>query len=62
MNKEYFFCYSKVLHNFIQNRHKINYVCAGLHETTYKKFWLYERSERLTVALNEYKQIFKMNE
>jgi hypothetical protein len=56
MNNEFFFCYSKELHNFIQNKHRINFVCAAYHESTQKKFWLYQRSERLKMALDEYKQ------
>jgi hypothetical protein len=62
MNKEYFFCYSRVLHKFIQNKHRVNYICAAYHESTHKKFWLYERSETLKTALDEYKQIFNTNE
>jgi hypothetical protein len=60
MNKDFFFCYSKELHNHIQ-RQGVNYVCAARHETTYKKFWLYIRSERLNKALAEYTQLNKVN-
>jgi hypothetical protein len=56
MNKDFFFCYSKELHNYIQTRHKINYICAAYHESTYKKFWLYQRSDNLKKALDTYKQ------
>lgn len=58
MNKDFFFCYSKQLHNYIE-RHQINYICAAYHESTYRKFWLYMRSERLNKALAEYKQLNK---
>ena len=57
-NKDFFFCYSKELHNHIQ-RHNINYVCAALHESTHKKFWLYMRSERLNKVLMQYKQLHR---
>ncbi|PLR72283.1 hypothetical protein CYJ37_12055 [Bacillus sp. UMB0728] len=56
---KYFFCYSKPLHKFIQNRYKLDYVTAALHETTLKKFWLYERSDQLRQAQEEYKTLFK---
>ena len=61
MNKEFFFCYSRDLHTYIQG-HRINYVCAARHETTYKKFWLYMRSERLNKALAEYTQLNKVSQ
>jgi hypothetical protein len=61
MNKDFFFCYSKELHNHIQ-RHNINYVCAAYHETTYRKFWLYIRTEQLANALKQYKQLNKSNQ
>ena len=54
----YFFCYSKTLHRFLHERYNIQYICAAYHETTHKKFWLYERTELLKQAQEEYKNLF----
>lgn len=56
---KYFFCYSSNVHKFLNKVKNIDYVCAAKHETTDKKFWLYEQSDFLTMALNEYKRFFK---
>lgn len=59
MKSNYFFCYSHTLHKYIHTKHRIKYVCAALNENDKRKFWLYEQSEELSTALNEYKSIFK---
>jgi hypothetical protein len=58
MKNKYFFCYSPTLHKFIHNKYKIRYICAAKNEQD-RKFWLYEQSEILGKALNEYNQLFK---
>lgn len=55
---KYFFCYSKTLHRFIHERYKLEYICTAIHETTNKKFWLYERTDQLKAAQEEYKSLF----
>jgi hypothetical protein len=56
---KYFFCYSKQLHKYIQSHYNISYICTALHETTNKKFWLYERNEQLNNALQDYNNIMQ---
>lgn len=56
---KYFFCYSPTLHKFIHTRHKLKYICAAKNEHDNRKFWLYEQSPELSIALTEYKNIFK---
>lgn len=59
MNSKYFFCYSPTLHKYLNKKYKLSYICTAFHETNHKKFWLYEQSETLTKAINEYKSLFK---
>lgn len=59
MLNNHYYCYSKQLHKYIQEKHHIKYVCAALHEKTLKKFWLYEKSDQLNNALQEYSNIMK---
>lgn len=58
MNKEFFFCYSSELHSYIQ-RNNIKYVCAARHEDTYKKFWLYIKTDQLSKILKQYSLLNK---
>lgn len=49
----YFYCYSTNLHTFLRSKgHR--YICAGLHETTHRKFYLYNRTDDLNAHLTEY--------
>lgn len=56
---KHFFCYSPVLHKFIQSKYKIKYICAAINEKDGRKFWLYEKSPSFEKALVEYNAIFK---
>jgi hypothetical protein len=58
MNKEYFYCYSPLLHKFLHQKCKIPYICTALHEHTKNKFWLYEKNELLHESIKKYNQIF----
>lgn len=59
LKHQYFFCYSPTLHKFIHSRHNIRFICTAKNESDNRKFWLYERTEELKVALDDYKAIFK---
>ncbi|OWW11709.1 hypothetical protein BUE63_02445 [Bacillus sp. MB353a] len=52
--KEYFFCYSTNLHEFLRYEKGIKYICTAFHDTTNKRFWLFERDGKLLNALDEY--------
>ena len=56
-NKEYFYCYSTNLFQFLKNIKKINYICVGLNENNLKKFWQFKMDENLKKALKEYKNL-----
>lgn len=49
----FFYCYSPGLHNHIKSK-GLNYVGTGLHESTLRKFWQYERGNDLDEAINEW--------
>lgn len=50
---EFFYCYSTNLHDFLRRQGQ-RYICAGLHETTHRKFYLYYRTDELNGLLTEY--------
>lgn len=52
---EFFYCYSTNLHDFLRLR-GVRYICAGLNETTLRKFWQYRRDERLNELLTQYRE------
>lgn len=53
--KDYFFCYSTNLMEFLRYEKGINFICVGTHKGTGKDFWLFERAE-VVEALNEYRE------
>lgn len=53
---EYFYCYSSNLFKFLKMEKKTNYICSGLHERTFRRFWQFKRDEELVKALGEYTQ------
>ena len=60
MNRQdLFYCYSPYLHNYISKKYKLEYLCAAIHESTGRKFWLYHKSDELQKALKEYKLLFE---
>lgn len=58
---KYFFCYDQMLHKFLHRKHNQNYICAAIHETTNKKFWLYERNETVNNLISQYNEFMKQS-
>lgn len=54
-----FFCYDSGLHKYLHKVNKQKYLCAALHETTGKKFWLYERNETVNNLIGDYKKFMQ---
>ena len=55
MNEErFFFCYSTNLHEFLRYERDHKYICTAFHDKTMKRFWLFERTEKLNESLVEY--------
>ncbi len=54
---EFFYCYSSRLFKFLKMDKKINYVCTGLHEVSFEKFWQFKSNDELNAALSEYRVI-----
>lgn len=52
-NNEFFYCYSAKLHSYLKANGQ-RYICAGLNDKTYKKFWQYRRSDELHSLLAEW--------
>jgi len=52
--KNFFYCYSKQLHDYLHKVNKVSYILTALHENTKNKFWLYEKTPELERMLNEY--------
>lgn len=50
---EFYYCYSPNQHDFLR-KHGVRYICAGLNESTMRKFWQYRRDERLNELLTQY--------
>ncbi|PKR82880.1 hypothetical protein CWO92_22075 [Heyndrickxia camelliae] len=55
----YFFCYDSSLHKYLHKIHKQSYICAALHQTTHKTFWLYERTPEINKLIEEYTTFMK---
>ena len=43
MNKQYYYCYSHPLKNYLLNN-GLRYVIKGIHPNTNKRYWIFERS------------------
>jgi hypothetical protein len=56
---KYFFCYDSALHRYLHKANKQEYICAAKHETTDKKFWLYERTSVLDQLITQYKTFMR---
>lgn len=52
--KKYFFCYSTNLYEFLRYEKGFKYICTAYHHKTKCQFWLFERSDELNKALDEY--------
>ncbi|MDE8562752.1 hypothetical protein PNH38_02505 [Anoxybacillus rupiensis] len=53
--KNYFFCYDKRLRDFLRYEKNIDYITEGRHLKTGMIFTLFERTEFLNQALQEWK-------
>lgn len=49
----YFYCYSPKLKAHLIDAGE-RFVCVGLHETTHRKFWLFQQSDRLSELLAQW--------
>jgi hypothetical protein len=49
----YFYCYSPNLQSYLRDN-GLRYICAGLNETTMRKFWQYDRTPDFERLLAEY--------
>ncbi len=54
-----FFCYDSNLHKYLHRINHQKYLCAALHETTGKKFWLYERSTTINKLIEDYNKFMQ---
>lgn len=55
---KYYFCYSPYIQKYLHTTKKIPFICNGLHKESRKEFWLYERTQSLTKALEDYHNFF----
>jgi len=58
MERQYYFCYDPLLHQFLHSKHNVKYICAAIHERTNRKFWLYERDEKVNELIKKFHQLF----
>lgn len=56
MNDKYYYCYSTRLYHFLTSV-KFRYISEGINQSTNKKYWMYEKSQTLDLAINEYNKI-----
>jgi len=56
---KYFFCYSTNLQQFLRYEKGLKFICTAFHDKTNKRFWLFERDEKLQEALQEYNKVGK---
>ncbi len=54
--EKYFFCYSTNLLEFLRFEKGQRFICTACHDKTMKRFWLFERTEKLSKYLVEYAQ------
>lgn len=53
---DFVFIYSQYLFSYLYKEKHLTYICRGIHPTTFKPFVLFQKSDELQQALNEYKQ------
>lgn len=56
-NSRFFFCYDSKLFKWLRYEKSISFLFKAKHEQTLKSFWLFERTEELTAAIDQYKQL-----
>lgn len=57
MNKQYYYCYSHPLKDFLIT-HGLNYVIKGIHPKTLKRYWVFERKNK---ELNKWLTQWQLN-
>ncbi|MNX85369.1 hypothetical protein D3C86_1172050 [compost metagenome] len=50
--KAYFFCYDPTVNNRLHRELGIKYVTRAIHPETGRMFWLYERNEEFSAAID----------
>lgn len=50
----YFYCYSYPLKEFF-TKHGLNYVTAAINQSTNKRYWLFEGTDKLNDLLNQWR-------
>ena len=56
MNKNCFYCYSDRLHHFLASVN-FRYITIGSNKNTNKRYWVYEKSDDLDLAIQLYNSI-----
>lgn len=51
-----FFCYSINLYDFLKNKKGLAYLLTANHIHTGKQFWIFNKSDELLKALDEYRE------
>lgn len=52
----YYYCYSYPLKKYLVESGE-HFIVAGLHETTLKKFWVFQRNEKLDELLEQWTKV-----
>jgi len=53
MNNDFFYCYSPQLKARLLDEGE-RFICAGLNESTMRKFWLFKQNDKLSEVLAEW--------
>lgn len=59
--KSYFYCYNPRLRQFIHEVHGISWVDKGVNTNSGYMRWIFERSDKLSEAIESYKRINARN-
>lgn len=51
--QDFYFCYDKKIMKYLRYDKGINFIMTAIHEKTGNKFWLFQQSDKLTMALQE---------
>jgi len=60
INKKYFYCYDSKLFKYLKTTKNIPYICTGLNENNFRKFWQFERTKDLDQFLHEYSYLINI--
>jgi len=52
ITNNYFFCYSPNLYKHLKYNHNISYITKGTNPSTYKDFWVFEKTDQLKQILD----------